>query len=496
MQLVERSDPQLYREDSLVSFLSISPYDSKGEEISRRLLDGRSFQRAELAHCLKGYNQSIGNDENAMLQIEKLHDEQSVCIFTGQQLGMFGGPAYTVLKAISCVVLARKYNAVPIFWFATEDHDVDEIDHSYLIDSLGNLNKFRLCLPKDGSFVEDLQLTDSHKKVLHRFCDVIGQMDLAEMLAGETSYAIAMAKVMVKLFEGTGLVFVEPHLLRPFAKEVFKKEIIDSHEIHQCLMKTTDRLVQSGGKAILDVSEETNLFIKMKGKYRSKLHFDGRTYKAGGQTFTQDELLHFVENEPERFSTNAAARCLLQNYLFPVLAYVAGPSELAYHHQLKDYHGCHGIKMPWIVPRLSASLVTPIAQEMLGHVGIQPWGEIPVCWTHLIPGIEAGAKELTQEWMESASDHFGNDLSDESMNRFIRFQSKKLEKKAILSRLRKRGIPHHSLHYLRNLLHPHEKPQERILNWWEFQSHTETSIIHYLIENLQEIPCGHLYINL
>lgn len=496
MKLVERSEPQLYQEDALASFLSISPYDPKGGEISRRFLEERSFLGTELADCLEKYNRLIGNDQKAMEQIDRLRDDHSVCIFTGQQLGMFGGPAYTVLKAISCLILAKKHQAVPIFWLATEDHDVDEIDHTYLIDSLGNLNKFHLSLPKDGSFVEDLQLIESHKKVFQRFCDLIGEMDLAKMLSGETSYALAMAKVMVELFKGTGLVFVEPRLLRPFAKDVLRKEIINSHEINQILVETTDRLVQSGGKAVLDVSEETNLFIKMNGQYRSKLNRSGETYQAGNQTFTQDELLLLIEKEPERFSTNAAARCLLQNSVFPVLAYVAGPGELAYHHQLKDYHAYHGITMPWVVPRLSATFVTPIAQEMLGHVGIQPWEEVPSCWTHLIPGIDEGAKELIQEWIESASIHFGKDLSEESMHRFIRFQSKKLERKAILSRLRKRGIPPHSLHYLRNLLHPHEKLQERVLNWFEFQSHSQISIIHYLSENLIEIPRGHLYINL
>jgi bacillithiol biosynthesis cysteine-adding enzyme BshC len=493
MQLIERSEPLLYQEGPFTSFLSLSPSDPNGADISRGFLNDRSFKRAELARILEDYNSSIGNDQFAAEQINSFRQNESVCIFTGQQLGMFGGPAYTVLKAISCLILARKHHAVPIFWLATEDHDVSEIHHTYLIDNLGNLNKFHLCLPKDGRFVEDLHLTEANSQVIQRFCDVINRMDLAEMLKGETSYARAMAKVMVELFKGTGLVFVEPYLLRPFATEIFKKEILESHEIATTLRETTERLVKSGGEAVLDVSEETNLFIKMKGQFRCKIQRENGRFKAGSHLFGQEELVALIESEPERFSANACGRCVLQNLLFPVLAYVAGPGELAYYHQLKDYHAYHGISMPWIVPRMSASLLTPIAQEMLGHVGVQPWEQIPDCWTDLIPGIEGGATELTQEWMASASNNFGKDLSEESMSRFIRFQSKKLEKKAVLSRLRKRGIPPHSLHYLKNLLHPHEKPQERVLNWWEFQSHTDNSIIQYLLKNLNEIPRGHVY---
>ena len=493
MQIIERGEFQQYLEDERTSFFSISPIDPQGEEKSRKLLEGSIFKRKTLANALEVYNKEIGNDQTAMRSIDQFREPDSVCVFTGQQLGAFGGPTYTILKAISCLILSKKANAVPVFWLATEDHDVDEIDHTYLIDNLGNLNKFHLTLPKNGRFVEDLELNDEHRQVIDRFFEVIGNLNLAELIDDETSYSQAMAKVLVQLFKGTGLVFVEPYLLRPFAKEFLKREIQDCEKISSVLKQTTKKLQESGGTPILEVSEATNLFLKVKGMYRSKIQLEDGCFRVGKHTFSREELLALIEKEPERFSTNAAARCVLQSTLFPVLAYVAGPGEIAYYHQLKDYHAYHGIAMPWIVPRLSATLVTPMAQEMLDNVGIQAWDPIPKCWKDVIPSIGAGAKELTDEWIASADRQFGDDLSEESINRFIRFQSEKLEKKAILARLRKKGIAPHSLHYLRNLLHPHEMKQERVINWLEFQSHTSVSIIHYLSEHLNEIPRGHLY---
>lgn len=493
MRLVERKEPILFNEGSFSTFYSISPDDPEGAFKAARSLQQREFQRDALADALERYNSEIGNDSAASKSIERFREKTSMCVFSGQQLGLFGGPAYTVLKAVSCLILARKHGAVPIFWLATEDHDVDEIDHTFLVDNLGNLNKFHLSLPKDGRFVENLLLHGEDQNELKRFCRVVDQVDLYQLIRNEKSYSAAMAKVMAALFKGTGLVFLEPRILRPFAKDFFKKEISDCDQISQLLLRSSRELSEAGGEPALDVSEGSNLFIKMKGSTRRKILRSNDGFRISTEPCTEQYLIGLVENEPERFSTNAAARCVLQNLLFPVFAYAAGPGELAYYRQLKEYHSYHGISMPWIFPRLSMTLVPPVAQEMLEKIGCEPWEQLPAGWTEIIPAIEQGGEELTEEWVESASRHFGNDLSSEAMRRFVDFQSKKLKRKAVISRLRKEGIAPHSLHYLNNILHPHEKLQERVINWWEFQSHVDYPIIKELLEQLDTVPKGHLY---
>ncbi|ADI38090.1 UPF0747 protein Plut_0360 [Waddlia chondrophila 2032/99] len=493
MQLIEKKEPCLYREDSLSAFYSIAPYDSKGAEKAGALVQGRTFQRDTLADILETYNRGLGNGAAALENIARFRKPSTMCVFSGQQLGLFGGPAYTVLKALTCLLLARQHGAVPMFWMATEDHDVDEIDHTYLIDNLGNLNKFHLSLPKDGRFVENLTLSGEHQNELKRFCQVIGREDLYQIVRGETSYCLAMAKVMAEIFKGTGLIFLEPRILRPFAVEFLKREISDCDQIAHSLSQSAQKLSLAGGTAVLDVSQGTNLFIKMRGSLRCKIYRMGKDFEVRGETYSEKQLLQLIEKEPERFSTNAAARCVLQSWLFPVLAYAAGPSELMYYRQLKDYHEYHGISMPWIVPRLSLSVVTPIAQEMLEKIGRDPWDKLPESWIEIVPSIEEGGEGLTHEWIASAENHFGRDLSEESIRRFAAFQSEKLKRKAILSRLRKKGIAPHSLHYLKNLLHPHDNIQERVLNWWEFQSHVDYSVIDELLKQLNTVPRGHLY---
>ena len=79
-------------------------------------------------------------------------------------------------------------------------------------------------------------------------------------------------------------------------------------------------------------------------------------FAIGKKVFTQEKLLNLIEERPELFSFNACARPVIQSILLPTLAYVAGPAEMAYHCQLKDYFEFHEISMPWIVPRLCSQL--------------------------------------------------------------------------------------------------------------------------------------------
>lgn len=330
------------------------------------------FHRQELSKILHDYNLEIGN-ESALSNVDALNQQNKMCVFTGQQLGFMGGPVYTILKAITCISLAREINAIPIFWLATEDHDVHEIDHTYLIDALGNLEKFQLKFPKEGHFVESLHLDAGNKDVLEKFLKAVNVNDQPK---GD-SYSKIMATYLAKLFKGTGLVFVEPYLLRHLAKPFFRKEIVDSAAIHKTLKEAESE--------ILSFTEETNLFLKLDGGLRRKLKREGDRYLANGQEYSLNEILDLLEKEPQRFSANVAARTVMQSLLFPTVAYVAGPTEAQYYQQFKAYHKYHNVQMPTIVPRMSATMIKPHVGELLSKDKLNPWDEIPAASELLTP---------------------------------------------------------------------------------------------------------------
>jgi hypothetical protein len=181
-----------------------------------------------------------------------------------------------------------------------------------------------------------------------------------------------------------------------------------------------------------------------------------------------------------------AARPVLQSLLFPTLAYVAGPSEVAYYHQLKDYHSFHKVPMPWIVPRLSATMILPDAEVFLQKCQLNPWEKIPSRWDEIIPslGMNAFVHDLEKKAQECIKDAF----SKEAISR--------IKKNLYKDYLTQNGLPSYALHYLNNLIYPHSQLQERVLNWYTFQSETKENLVMEFLKSDLDYPTHpqqHLY---
>jgi len=483
VRVVVKESPSLWVDYNLLGTESL--------EAAQIQVGERQYPREVLVAVLEDYNRRIGNDSNALGQIQLLKDSKRGCIVTGQQLGFMGGASYTILKAITCLMLAREAHATPVFWLATEDHDIDEIDHTLLVDALGNLQKFHIPLPKDGRSVEDITISSHQMEAVSHF---VKALDIPEIPLEEgISYSEAMLKYLVKLFAGTGMVFLEPYLLRPLAVDFFRKELILSDEIASILKKTSKNLEEQP----IEVGDGTNLFLKVgDNKLRKKISRLGGQFEVDTHTYEENELLDLLEDNPHLFSTNVAARPVLQSLVLPTLAYVGGPSEIAYHYQLTDYFRFHDVPMPWIVPRLSATVVTSYAASLLKKCGVEPWDPVPQHWDQVLPDIEQHVNQMSQDWQKAAKEHFSEDLTDEVLSRNIHQAAMKIQKKIYKARLHKHKIPYYSLHYLRNYLHPHHALQERMLNWHGFQVSSQENLIAEFLEQVKWQTKGHLYCEL
>ena len=426
------------REDPLASFLGHSLHNPNALALAKEHVDSRFYPRKTLAKILEEYNQQLGVDSVSLENARKLAQPNSYCVVTGQQLGMISGPLYTILKGISCLLVARQTGAVPIFWLATEDHDIPEIDHTYLIDELGNLKRFHLSLPRNGSAVEDLVLTSKNIEEIKEFWNYLGLKDRPLPSSGDL-YSRSMIQILVSLFAGTGMVFIEPKLLRSLAIPFFSREISECEAIQNILKETANKLELAGGNPSISVGVATNLFFKNKFNKRLKIKWDGSVFNVGSEAYSLNELLKKINETPELFSPNVAARPVLQNTLLPVIAYLAGPTEFNYHYQLGAYHQFHDVTMPCIIPRLSATFIPPEAASILVAYDLNPWSEIP---------------------------------------------------------LHKNDIPGHSLHLLRNLIYPHNELQERLLNWWGFQVQSQENLVGECLAQLSWDSKLHYYLYL
>ncbi len=458
MRLCLQESPQIYPEFGKNPFLSIESYaDSVHKKSSQ------TYPRQELVKILTDYNEQIGNETESVAAIQELLHEDKFCVVTGQQAGFMTGPAYTILKAITCLQVAKEHNALPIFWLATEDHDIEEIDHANTIDEKANLKKNHITLARDGRSAEDLLLTEQNEETISQYLCKHG---IELPASSDDTYCNVMARLLVKLFKGTGLLFIEPKSLRGLSKDFFLKEVVEHRQIKDLLSQATEELKEAGFRAPIRIFEnETNLFLKNDNNIRSRISVTEEGFVSNYQRFSKQELISLIDSQPQLFSANVAARPLFQCKVFPTAAYVAGPTEIQYHRQLVKYFEYHGISLPWVVPRISLTFVTKQAQQYLDFIKLRPWDDIPKQWKKIYPDITTAIK-------------------------------KKEQKNDIKLFLENTDIPYNALHYLNNLLRPNQHLQERTLNWLWIQSQTNENLIQELLTKVSWNAPGHYYYNL
>lgn len=463
MHIVTRDEASTDDHPFLDTFLEIPPRHPEALNIAKKMLEGRVYPRESLALILADYNRSIGNDDSsALANAKKVGENDVYCVVTGQQLGVLGGPAYTILKAISCILLARQSRAIPIFWLATEDHDIGEIESTFVLDKLGNIKKYRLPFPKGGA-VEDLILSEENISVIKKFLsDCHLEESNFQMRAGE-SYSLVMARFLAHIFRGTGLLFIEPRCLRPLSVSFFEREIVEAQQINTCLIQTSEKLVKAGGIPGIEVQDgDINLFYKDKKGQRKKIRRQGTDFLIGDQEYSEEKLRSLIRDQSGNFSPAAISRPLFQCSVIPTIAYIGGPAELEYHRQLKEYFHYHNIPMPWIYPRLSMTFITKEAQDFMEKLKLEPWNPLPRHWEVIFPQVQ-GIKDLKER------------------------------KNALRALCEKNQVPYSALHVLYNLLQPYGKLQERTFNWFWLQAQTNENLIENVMQKLSWDAKGHHY---
>jgi bacillithiol biosynthesis cysteine-adding enzyme BshC len=313
----------------------------------------------------------------------RLADPAAVAIVTGQQAGLFGGPLYTLLKALTTIQLARRVQAdhrtaaVPVFWVDAEDHDWDEVRTAQVLDREGAQVAVTLGdLPGAGSLpVGSLRLDDDVSRTIGQLEASLAPTEftpglvssLARHYRAGVSVAAACASWLDELLGPLGLVVFDASDARakPAVADVFRREIETPCGMARLARTGGETLAALGHQAQIDPGDDmVCLFYLDDAGRRPIRHRQGRF-------FIEDEpreaagLAEEAARHPDRFSPNVLLRPLVQDTLFPTVCYVAGPSELAYQAQLGDAYRTFGIPQPLLVSRASATLLDSAAARFL-----------------------------------------------------------------------------------------------------------------------------------
>jgi bacillithiol biosynthesis cysteine-adding enzyme BshC len=357
--------------------------------------------RARLADALKRQTDRFDAGGAVLANIERLKNG-AAAVVTGQQVGLFGGPLLTLLKAATAIRKAQDATKVsgrehvPVFWLASEDHDLEEVDQVSLL-SKTEVETLRLGLHEGsqlrehsgkavpvGSLILGDRCDEGHhalEAALEQASELLGWAPICDLLrecyTNGATMAGAFGRLLTKVFEKQGLVVLDaaPRGVHALGASVLRAAIERAEELETALLERTAELEAAGYHAQVLVAKGHSLLflIDAESGARQALKRSGGSggeavWKAGAQTFTTAELLGILEREPERISPNALLRPVFQDCILPTAAYVGGPAEVAYFAQSAVVYERILGRITAVLPRLSATLIEPaIAKTMAAH---------------------------------------------------------------------------------------------------------------------------------
>jgi len=448
----------------------------------------------------------------------RLADSGTVAVVTGQQAGLFGGPLYTLLKAVTAIQLARRVEAehgtpaVAIFWVDAEDHDWEEVRTAKVLDAELAVRQVALS-PLDGAGhrpIASLVLDGGVESTMAALQQALAPSEFTgEMLerlrrhyAPGRSMATAFAGWLDELLGQAGLVVYESAdpAMKPLAADVFTRELGNPCRTAQ-LARETGALMRTLGHApqVEPVEDSVALFY-LDGDGRRSIRRRGKDFVIGDTTKPAGDLTAEAESHPERFSPNVLLRPLVQDRLFPTVCYVCGPSELAYQAQLGGVYREFGVEVPLLYPRVTATLLDSAAVRFLDR------SDVPLEALHaqdesalnrllesqLPPGIETALNETERQIAERATslkaavtpiDPTLVGAVDTTVDR-IRETLQTLHTKIIHATKRKDETLRRQFTRTRTLAFPGGHPQERVLNLAFFVNRYGPVLCDRLIEQL------------
>jgi bacillithiol biosynthesis cysteine-adding enzyme BshC len=372
------------------AFYAHAPKISSVTAVAREL-DIPKERRSAVTTILRAQNAAFGAGPAVFENLDRL-EKGAVAIVSGQQVGLFSGPAYSFYKALSAIQVANELTrsgieAVPVFWMATEDHDVDEVRHVSWFQE-GQLKRFELAAPAEqdaGRPVGKILLGPQIDEQVHEAAELLvkqGSVLLAQFLKesynrGET-YGSAFAKLFAKLFSQQGLILLDPldPALHRIAAPVYRQAIENRDALNEKLLRRGKELEAAGFSAQVKVTAKSTLLFYMGNQcgdntqandgVRKAIAANGHgKFEAGEKQWATADLLKAIENTPEDFSPGALLRAVVQDYLLPTVAYIGGAAEIAYFAQSEVVYKHVLRRMPVILSRPDFTLVDTKAAKLL-----------------------------------------------------------------------------------------------------------------------------------
>lgn len=466
------------------------PSWAKQEAAALRYDEGR---RERVAKILERQNRAWGASSATLHSLQRLR-AGAACVVTGQQVGLFGGPLFAIFKAMGAIRLAEKAiqagaDCVPVFWLATEDHDLAEVNHATLLSPDGSLR--RVAASGHGAAdapMSEVRLSEDIGQALEQAAEALGDSEIMDLLRQAYQPGQTLGEAFARLFAalvgrwGVILLDASDPALHALAQPIYRAAIERAEELDQALLERNRELLAAGYHDQVKVTELSTLLFAIQNGSRLVIHRGNgvaapAAFRIGHDKLARQELLRRIAEEPSHFSANVLLRPVVQDYLLPTLAYTGGPAECAYFAQAAVvYEKLLGRVTP-VLPRFSATLVEAKAAGLLQRYDLQitdvfrgPERLRELLAERALPAdlkaSFAGAEQslaASLERMEEALQRLDPTLVDAARRAGskMRYQLDRLQGKAARAELMRSEVLDRHAALLSNTLFPHKNLQER-----------------------------------
>lgn len=491
-----------------------------------------SFQadRGLLADTLSEFNRHIGSGDRALQEIELLRSADTVAVVTGQQAGLFTGPSYTIFKAVSAINIAAELSrngvkAVPIFWVASEDHDIDEAATTFLlskngVDEVSYRPKNAIYNHPVGSMVVDAGIASA----VNTFFEVLPQTAFSTELREIVTtcwqpgrrWSDCFSSTMARLFAEYGLVIFDPMLpaLRGIAADGFAAAIDNADAINAVLIERSSQLQADGYHAqVLVEDDHFPMFYIDEGGSRRALRLSpgGFRVKGSGREFSRKELLQMARNSPRSLSPGALLRPVIQDMMLPTAAYVGGAAEVAYFAQSSVVYETLGRPVTPVLPRHTATLISNRVIRAMDKLGLSFTDIVNGKSGIILTAVERENPDIVRAFDEAedsikaqlgllrgVAEAIGRPVADSftKRSRKIAYHIDAMRRLALETKLVNDEVAKRRVATLKNELTPRGTLQERSINIFSFLNESGPRIIDDLVREFAVDERRHLLLRL
>ncbi|MFN8812735.1 MAG: bacillithiol biosynthesis cysteine-adding enzyme BshC [Acidobacteriota bacterium] len=472
----------LYDFERVKNFFSFDPVDADALTKAVSQIEYPAERRVAVASALR----EVNGDHPS---VEIFARPGTVAVLTGQQVGLYGGPAYTLYKALSAISVARQITAagqpaIPIFWLATEDHDVEEIRSAAFWDQT----------------ITAEAASDGRPAGVHALAGLPNELALSPEVAAlaqrhyrnGVSFGDSFLGLLKELLAPLGMLFADPlaPALRGIGAEFLATAARRAPELSRSLVRRNSELAAAGYHAQVHfAADETSLFFLLESGRRRQLKFNSQTYDGEAMAAHGAAL-----------SPNALLRPVWQDWLFPTAAVVAGPGEIAYFAQSSVLYRELLGRMPVMLPRAFFTLVDEKSAKIIERYRVR-FADILQDEEHvrqtladrLIPPDLKRTLRDTENRLESTLEELENQLEafDPTLaaaldlsRRKIRYQFAKNYSKVVSEVLRKSEQAQRQAAHLSHRLAPRGHLQERHYSLLALLSDFGLELIPTLLDNI------------